>query len=60
MNSVIARPAHAETLFISTADDASDEGSYSLRGFAYAGGGRRVTRVELSLDEGLTWTLADV
>ena len=31
-----------------------------MRGYAYAGGGRRVTRVEVSLDEGETWTLASM
>ena len=27
-------------------------GSYRMRGYAYCGGGRRVTRVEVSFDEG--------
>lgn len=34
--------------------------SYTFEGYAYAGGGRRVTRVELTLDRGRTWRLADV
>ena len=34
--------------------------SYTVRGYAYGGGGRRVTRVEVSLDEGATWTLAEM
>jgi nitrate reductase (NAD(P)H) len=29
--------------------------SYTMRGFAYAGGGRRVVRVEVSFDEGANW-----
>jgi nitrate reductase (NAD(P)H) len=54
-NSAIAYPAHDEAL------DLSDEGAaYDVRGYAYAGGGRRVTRVELSLDKGRTWRLADI
>ncbi|KAI0086010.1 hypothetical protein BDY19DRAFT_895569 [Irpex rosettiformis] len=60
VNSVIAKPAHAETLFVSTSQGTCDEKSYTLRGFGYAGGGRRVTRIEISLDEGSTWALADV
>jgi len=36
------------------------DGSYTVRGYAYGGGGRRVTRVEVSLDEGATWTLAEM
>lgn len=31
-----------------------------MKGYAYAGGGRKVTRVEVSLDEGETWVLASV
>jgi nitrate reductase (NAD(P)H) len=33
---------------------------YTLKGYAYAGGGRRVTRVEISFDDGYTWSLADI
>lgn len=33
---------------------------YEVRGFAYSGGGRRVTRVEISLDDGVTWRLTKV
>ncbi len=60
VNSVIAKPAHAERLFVSTSSLDSGEDTYTIRGFAYAGGGRRVSHVELSLDEGHTWALADV
>jgi nitrate reductase (NAD(P)H) len=59
VNSVIAKPAHAETLFASTLDNDMNK-TYAIRGFAYAGGGRRISRVELSLDDGRTWNLADV
>lgn len=31
-----------------------------MRGYAYAGGGRRVTRVEISFDDGSTWSLANI
>ncbi|KAG8850282.1 hypothetical protein FRC20_002092 [Serendipita sp. 405] len=31
-----------------------------MKGYAYAGGGRRVTKVEISLDEGSSWKLAEI
>jgi nitrate reductase (NAD(P)H) len=31
-----------------------------MRGYAYAGGGRRVTRVEISFDDGCAWSLAHI
>ena len=54
-NSAIAYPAHDETICL---DDV--EAIYQVRGYAYAGGGRRVTRVEVSLDKGRSWRLADI
>ncbi|KAL2267499.1 hypothetical protein VTJ83DRAFT_4776 [Remersonia thermophila] len=53
VNSAVCYPAHDERVPLSG-------GSYALRGYAYAGGGRRVTRVEVTLDRGKTWALADV
>lgn len=55
VNSAIAFPAHDEKLQISTAPV-----TYNARGYAYGGGGRRVTRVEISLDKGKTWRLAKI
>lgn len=54
-NSAIAYPAHDERLKIGERD-----ATYALRGYAYGGGGRRVTRVEITLDKGKTWRLADI
>ncbi|KAK1907764.1 hypothetical protein P3342_006093 [Pyrenophora teres f. teres] len=54
-NSAIAYPAHDEKLAISESPD-----YYNVRGYAYSGGGRRVTRCELSLDKGKTWRLAKI
>lgn len=54
VNSAIARPDHDEIL------SGKDEDTYALQGYAYAGGGRRITRVEISFDEGRTWDLAEI
>lgn len=56
MNSAIANPNHDETLVVRKHSES--DGLYIVRGYAYGGGGRRVTRVEISLDEGNTWSLA--
>lgn len=69
VNSVIAYPAHGETLSVGTQAEPSAAGEaeaeaegkcYTFRGYAYTGGMRRVTRVELSLDKGATWELAAI
>lgn len=55
VNSAIAYPAHDEQLNLTNAED-----SYRMQGYAYGGGGRRITRVELSLDQGRSWRLANI
>jgi nitrate reductase (NAD(P)H) len=50
-NSAICYPAHDERVEVG-------EGSYKLKGYAYAGGGKRVSRLEVTLDQGRTWMLA--
>lgn len=55
VNSAIACPNHDEILVTKSAQQ-----TYTLRGYAYAGGGRRVTRVEISFDDGSTWELANI
>ena len=60
VNSAIAHPAHDEILHLPTGAGTDDKPQYNLKGYAYAGGGKRVTRVEISLDQGETWELADV
>lgn len=47
VNSAVAQPQHDEVL-----DLASHAPDYTIRGYAYSGGGRRVTRIEVSLDSG--------
>ncbi|KAK5118752.1 hypothetical protein LTR85_007958 [Meristemomyces frigidus] len=54
-NSAIAYPAHEEQLGLVGAPE-----KYRVKGYAYGGGGRRVTRAEVSLDKGKTWRLAKI
>lgn len=57
-NSAVARPAHNER--VDTATTTTTATTFKFQGYAYAGGGRRVTRVELTLDKGRSWRLADI
>jgi nitrate reductase (NAD(P)H) len=52
-NSATCYPAHNERVSLT-----DSRGLYKLRGYAYAG--RRVTRLEVTLDQGKTWTLANI
>jgi nitrate reductase (NAD(P)H) len=54
-NSATVYPAHDEVLRLDQGKE-----TYTVRGYAYGGGGRRVTRVEISLDQGRSWMLADI
>lgn len=47
VNSVAVYPRHEEEIDLLTAGP-----TYIAKGYAYAGGGRRITRVEISLDRG--------
>eukprot|EP01041_Mallomonas_annulata_P005810 gene5810-11716_t len=71
VNSAIAIPAHNDTLTLPTTTSmttgngsdttdhtSSDSTSYKIQGYAYAGGGRAITRVEISLDSGAIWHTA--
>ncbi|QRW14245.1 nitrate reductase [Ceratobasidium sp. AG-Ba] len=59
VNSAIAKPDHEETISVPIPGEGQEE-FYPIRGYAYAGGGRRVNRVEISLDEGRSWRLAEI
>nr|UJH94654.1 nitrate reductase [Spirodela polyrhiza] len=52
INSVITTPAHDEILPINSV---TSQRFYTMKGYAYAGGGKKVTRVEVTLDGGETW-----
>jgi len=54
-NSAIAYPAHEEQVSVVNGPEI-----YRAKGYAYGGGGRRITRVEVSIDKGRTWRLADI
>ncbi|KAL8642327.1 MAG: hypothetical protein Q9228_000979 [Teloschistes exilis] len=54
-NSAIAYPSHEERLSLVGGPE-----KYVAKGYAYGGGGRRITRVELSLDKGKSWRLANI
>lgn len=51
LNSVMTQPAHEQELGIAKNLTKSIE----IGGYAHAGGGRPVTRVEITLDQGKTW-----
>lgn len=52
VNSAAAYPAHGETHPLITDTDTASDSRYKIEGYAYGGGGRRITRVEISLDKG--------
>ncbi|KAM5537092.1 hypothetical protein V8D89_009238 [Ganoderma adspersum] len=52
LQSIICEPAHEERLELT---DDTRNGKYTIKGFAFNGGGERIERVELSLDGGKTW-----
>jgi nitrate reductase (NAD(P)H) len=54
-NSATAYPAHDEKLSLLGPPE-----TYKVKGYAYGGGGRRVTRVEITLDKGKSWLLANI
>ncbi|VDB91648.1 unnamed protein product [Peniophora sp. CBMAI 1063] len=61
VNSVITSPKHGETLDVIESAGVSDGlEMYEIRGYAYSGGGRKVTRCEVTLDEGRTWGLCSI
>ncbi|KAI3761857.1 hypothetical protein L1987_52279 [Smallanthus sonchifolius] len=57
INSVITTPCHQEILPINSW---TTQRPYTLKGYAYSGGGKKVTRVEVTMDEGDTWSICNL
>eukprot|EP00611_Tribonema_gayanum_P025862 TRINITY_DN6004_c0_g2_i3.p2 TRINITY_DN6004_c0_g2~~TRINITY_DN6004_c0_g2_i3.p2 ORF type:complete len:863 (-),score=363.94 TRINITY_DN6004_c0_g2_i3:318-2906(-) len=57
INSAIVYPRHDEVIPLAGPGAKSE---YTMSGYAYAGGGLAITRVEVSFDEGATWELAEL
>ena len=57
VQSAIWKPSNNETVAVSGEDD---DNTVSVSGYASNGAGVRVGRVEVSLDKGRTWKLADI
>ncbi|TKW41799.1 hypothetical protein SEVIR_1G341300v4 [Setaria viridis] len=57
INSVITTPGHDEVLPINAL---TTQRPYTIKGYAYSGGGRKVTRVEVTLDGGETWQVCSL
>ncbi|KAL3677714.1 hypothetical protein R1sor_020670 [Riccia sorocarpa] len=57
VNSVICTPAHSQSLII---DRSNEDATFSITGYAYSGSGKKISRVEVSLDSGKTWNFCSV
>ncbi|XP_074375180.1 nitrate reductase [NADH] 2-like [Apium graveolens] len=55
INSVITTPCHDEILPINSY---TTQRTYTLKGYAYSGGGKKVTRIEVTMDGGESWEVA--
>jgi sulfite oxidase len=53
VNSYIIEPARGQKV-------SDEEGFFEAKGWAFSGGGRAISRVEVSWDHGRTWQLADL
>lgn len=54
INSAVLRPGHDEVVYLKS------NRPYTMRGYAYSGGGRKIIRVEVSLDDGKSWRQATI
>eukprot|EP00177_Eucheuma_denticulatum_P002491 GFKZ01004477.1.p1 GENE.GFKZ01004477.1~~GFKZ01004477.1.p1 ORF type:complete len:896 (+),score=134.07 GFKZ01004477.1:187-2874(+) len=55
VNSIIVHPTHEQTVMLSSQNE-----SITVKGFGLSGGGRKVTRVEMTLDNGKNWRLCNL
>ena len=53
INGAIAYPKHEEVI-------GPNVEKYTIKGYAYSGGGRKVIRAEVSFDQGQTWKLGEI
>ncbi|POM75111.1 Nitrate reductase [Phytophthora palmivora] len=60
INAAVIEPNHDDLLALSGDATANDIETFTIKGYAYSGGGRRVIRVEVTLDDGATWQLAHI
>jgi len=58
INSAIAFPGHKEVVSLINATTKAPAKTYKVQGYCYTGGGRKVIRVEVSINGGKTWTLS--
>ncbi|CAH0020933.1 unnamed protein product [Clonostachys rhizophaga] len=56
VNAAICSPDHNQIVTLQP----NSSQRLPIEGYAYTGGGRRITRVEVTLDDGKTWRLADI
>lgn len=56
INSAMTAPDHNETIDLAS----NIAGTYNVGGYAYTGGGRRITRAEISTDGGKHWEVAKI
>lgn len=58
INSTICSPAHGSTLLMSDPQALTKE--ITVSGYAYNGGCKKITRVEVTLDSGRSWQVSDL
>jgi len=56
INSAVSQPDHNETLSIAK----NINSTYEVAGYAYTGGGRKISRVEVTTDGGINWNLCEL
>lgn len=61
VNAAICSPDHDQIVKLNSAEEEAEVAQMlPIEGYAYTGGGKRITRVEVSLDDGLNWKSAEI
>ncbi|GAC93273.1 nitrate reductase [Pseudozyma hubeiensis SY62] len=60
VNAAICSPDHNQLLEVAESSSSSSPQMLPIEGYAYTGGGRRIHRVEISLDDGHSWKCASI